>query len=81
MAVSPSQILFFLGAGASVHADVPDTRGMVVKFRQQIADSTENSQTIDRILQILTDHQPMSEPVDIELLLETLERLEKKSRK
>lgn len=71
-----SRILFFLGAGASVYAGVPDTRGMVSEFRRQIAESTANNQTIDRILRILTDHRPLDESIDVELLLETLERLE-----
>ncbi len=51
---------------------------MVAKFRQHIADSTKNSETIDRILEILAQHRPVDEPVDVELLLETLERLEKR---
>jgi hypothetical protein len=73
-----SEVVFFLGAGASVHADVPDTLGMVQKFEEHIRQWPRKSKTIETITEILRQRKPPHEPVDVELLLETLERLEKK---
>ncbi len=33
LSTNPNPTIFFLGAGASVHAGVPDTIGMVDEFR------------------------------------------------
>jgi len=78
--LNPNQdeVVFFLGAGASVHADVPDTLGMVRKFEDHIRHWPEKSKTIQTIVQILRRRKPPHQPVDVELLLETLERLGKK---
>jgi len=72
--------VFFLGAGASVHANVPDTLGMVQKFEEHIRQWPEKRKTVQTIVEILRQHKPSHEPVDVELLLETLERLEKKEK-
>lgn len=77
-------LFFFLGAGASVKAGVPDTFGLVDEFRVRIKDQTENSKALERILGILRDWKRANgdhdDAVDIELLLETLERLDTRSR-
>lgn len=69
--------LFFLGAGASVAAGVPDTFGMVEAFKQTL-EATERS-TLEDILRVLKDwrtsHEDVEQRVDVELLLETMERL------
>jgi hypothetical protein len=75
---SESEVLFFLGAGASVHAEVPDTLGMVQRFEDHIRQWPKKSRTVETIIKILRERKPPREPVDVELLLETLERLEKK---
>jgi len=75
-----SEVVFFLGAGASVHAGVPDTLGMVQKFQDHIRQWPEKSKTVETIIKILRQRKPADEPVDVELLLETLERLEKKEK-
>lgn len=80
--LNPNQgeVVFFLGAGASVHADVPDTLGMVQKFEDHIRQWPEKRKTIQTIVEILRQRKPPHQPVDVELLLETLERLEKKEK-
>jgi uncharacterized protein YbcI len=75
-------ILFFFGAGASVKAGVPDTFGLVNKFKETIASNPYELKAVEKILEILTlwkKEQGKDAPeVDVELLLETLERLETK---
>ena len=75
-----SEVIFFLGAGASVKAGVSDTFGMVDDFRKEISSQPDNLQALDKILGILKqwkrEQGDKEERVDIELLLETIERLE-----
>jgi hypothetical protein len=71
---------FFLGAGASVPAGVPDTREFVYGkdddggFIHHIEkhESKEKEETLKRVLGVLEKQSP----VDVEILLGTLERLE-----
>lgn len=67
----PSQAIFFLGAGASVVAGVPDTYSFVKEFIEDIEDPAKK-RTIERIVQILKGGKKQ---VDIELLLEILTKL------
>jgi hypothetical protein len=77
-----SEVLFFLGAGASVGAGVPATIGMVDGFKAKIASHPENSLALDKILGTLKKWKRKQgeeeTKIDIELLLETIERLENK---
>jgi tetratricopeptide (TPR) repeat protein len=76
--------IFFLGAGASVKAGVPDTFGLVETFKAHVSDQAETSQALTKILEILEDWKRTNDEggqrVDIELLLETLERLDRKDK-
>lgn len=75
---SNSQIVFFLGAGASVEAHVPDTYGMVQEFRDAKKDDATLSKTVSAILNKLENwlsDQGQEKKVDVELLLETLDKL------
>ena len=67
-----SEIMFFLGAGASVKAGVPDTYSFVNEFINSISDSDKKDQ-LGKIVGILKDWKDDS--IDIELLLETLTKL------
>ncbi|MDY6965305.1 MAG: SIR2 family protein [Halobacteriota archaeon] len=71
----PPQVIFFLGAGASVAADVPDTHSFVKKFIESMEDGIKK-QTIEKIVKILTEWKKPD--IDVELLLETLIKLDKK---
>jgi hypothetical protein len=77
---STADVVFFLGAGASVKAGVPDTFGLVDAFKVRVRDQPANSRALEKILEILTDwkktNDHQDDRVDIELLLETLERLD-----
>ncbi|MGH7799464.1 MAG: SIR2 family protein [Thermodesulfobacteriota bacterium] len=70
-----SQVIFFLGAGASVAADVPDTYSFVKEFIDSIQDR-DKRRTIEKIVQILRNWK--NSDIDVELLLETLTKLENK---
>ena len=70
--IKPSEVVFFLGAGASVHAGVPDTYSFVDKFINNIED-TWKRQTIEKIVQTLKGWK--GSDIDVELLLETLTKL------
>ena len=70
-----SQIIFFLGAGASVAADVPDTYSFVKEFIHSIRDR-DKRRTIEKIVQILRNWK--NSDIDVELLLEALTKLENK---
>jgi hypothetical protein len=76
------EIVFFFGAGASVKAGVPDTFGLVSEFKETIATNQSDLEAIEKILETLTEFRQKlgeREPrVDVEVLLETLERLETK---
>lgn len=78
---TPSDILFFLGAGASVGAGVPDTFGLVDKFKELIKSDEKKYNTVEKIVSILEDwkknvQHEKNGKVDIELLLETFDRLD-----
>lgn len=75
MTYKPSQIVFFLGAGASVKAGVPDTFSFVREFVDSLTNEREK-QTVTKIIDILTEWR--KEEIDIELLLETLTKLQNK---
>jgi len=70
-----SQIIFFLGAGASVAAGVPDTYSFVKEFIDSIQ-NRDKRRTIEKIVQILGNWK--NSDIDVELLLETLTKLENK---
>jgi len=70
-----SQVVFFLGAGASVKAGVPDTYRFVDEFVSSLTNSNERA-TVDKIIRILKKWK--KEEIDIELLLETLVKLDNK---
>ena len=52
-AESKSETLFFLGAGASVAAGVPDTYRMVEAFQNKIEHNESNFLALKNILEIL----------------------------
>jgi NAD-dependent SIR2 family protein deacetylase len=70
-----SQVVFLLGAGASVKAGVPDTFRFVEEFRQSVVNN-EDSKTIDKIIETLKAWH--GSDIDVELLLETLTKLDTK---
>lgn len=70
-----SQVVFFLGAGASVKAGVPDTFRFVEEFRQSVTNN-EDSKTIGKIVETLKTWH--GSDIDVELLLETLTKLDTK---
>lgn len=73
-------IIFLLGAGASVEADVPDTYSFVRQFVDSVADS-EEKKVITSIINELKNwgrNHSGKDEIDIELLLETLMKLEDK---
>lgn len=76
---SSGDLVFFLGAGASVKAGVPDTFGLVDAFKTCVSDQPANSQALEKILEILREwkrtNDRRDDGVDIELLLETLDQL------
>jgi predicted transcriptional regulator len=76
-----SSTLFFLGAGASIAAGVNDVRGLVKDFRDRSASNSgpEKTQRIEKIIHLLKEwlsNQEEEREVDIELVLETIDRLE-----
>lgn len=71
----PVRVAFFLGAGASVEAEVPDTAHLIEEF-VALQDS-EKPSTVSAFLKELTiwaKKQKPSRPVDIELVMEALQR-------
>ena len=77
--IEPSEVVFFLGAGASIPAGVPDTKKFVEEFEKYAQGNLaeEEFKTISDIIKILQEWKK-EEGVDIELLLETLIKLENK---
>jgi hypothetical protein len=73
--IQSSRVIFFLGAGASVAAEVPDTYSFVEEFRDSISDAAKKG-TINQIIKTLEVWK--GSKIDIELLLETLTKLERK---
>jgi hypothetical protein len=50
---SSGDVVFFLDAGASVKAGVPDTFGLVDEFSDHVQDQVENFKVLEKILGIL----------------------------
>ena len=78
------EVIFFLGAGASVKAGVPDTFNMVEAFRQKLVSSNPaHLVLLDKILEVLkewkVEQKQADDKIDVELLLETLDKLEKRN--
>jgi hypothetical protein len=67
------KVAFLLGAGASVRAGVPDTYSFVKEFRESISDFHKR-ETLDKIINTLENWK--GNKIDIELLLETLIKLD-----
>ncbi len=68
----PKEVAFLLGAGASVEAGVPDTAKLIQAFREQETDDGD----IGSFLEMLAKWaETQGRMVDIELVLETLQRL------
>ena len=76
MNTNPSKIVFFFGAGASVAAGVPDTYSFVTKYLESFDKTTQKKKTIEKIIEILERWK--DQKIDIELLLETLTKLDNK---
>jgi len=81
------KVLFFLGAGASVPAGVPTTQKFLYDFKEDLTHRGKNSEleTLEAIIDRLSrwselKEEPYYGSIDIELLLETLEALETKSK-
>lgn len=70
-----SQVIFFLGAGASVAAGVPDTYSFIKEFIDSIQ-NRDKRRMIEEIVQILRNWK--NSDIDVELLLEALTKLENK---
>ena len=70
--IESSEVVFFMGAGASVAAGVPDTYSFVEQFIESIEDLNKK-ETIEKIVQTLKKWKGTE--IDIELLLETLIKL------
>ncbi|MCI0694351.1 SIR2 family protein [candidate division KSB1 bacterium] len=68
-----SQVVFFFGAGASIAAGVPDTHVFVREFKESIHDSARRK-TVERIIETLEAWK--GKEIDVELLLETLTKLD-----
>ena len=71
--LKPTEIIFFLGAGASVPADVPDTRKFIYGqggFLEHISSSgTENEKRVLGILVEKLEGRLSKERVDLEKVL------------
>ncbi len=79
---TPPDVIFLLGAGASVKAGVPDTYQLVTGFQSHLrSDSGLNDvvAAVERILKILGEWQASQKEtddrIDVELLLDALESL------
>lgn len=72
-----SQVVFLLGAGASIKAGVPDTFKFVEQFRSYVI-NINDKKTIEKIVDVLETWK--SNQIDIELLLETLMKLADKDK-
>lgn len=75
--------MFFLGAGASVPADISDVRGLVENFRDYLKSESKSDyyEIVTEIEEVLKNRlSKANRKVDIELLLETVEKLENRER-
>ena len=84
MDVKPD-IVFLLGAGASIMAGVPDTIKFVEDFKNHIASGNNSNdiKTVNKIIEILEEWKKSEtgnseQKIDLELLLESLTKLNKK---
>src|SRR5574341_158103 len=73
--IKSSEVVFFLGAGASVAAGVPDTFSFVDEYINSI-EETDKKDTIKKIVETLEKWKGTK--IDVELLLETLTKLKNK---
>ena len=73
--MNPYDVVFFLGAGSSVKAGVPDTFKFVKDFEDSLTND-ENKQLVRKIVDILQTWRQSS--IDVELLLDTLTKLDAK---
>jgi len=76
MAENIKKVVFMFGAGASVAAGVPDTYAFVEEFLNNISDPDKKA-TTQKIINTLKKWKG-EERIDIELLLETLTKLNTK---
>lgn len=79
--IQENRILFFLGAGASIPSGLNGVIGLVHDFRKYLMDNSlskhlELTNTIIMILDQWKKDTNYPNEIDIELLLETIERLE-----
>lgn len=70
-----SEVVFLLGAGASVKAGVPDTFRFVKVFQQSVT-NREERKAVDKIIETFREWQ--NSDIDVELLLDTLTKLDTK---
>lgn len=73
-------VVFFLGAGASVFADVPDTQSFVSEFINQLTNQNDKKVVkliVSKLNKWLKTNKKDAK-VDIELLMETLDKLSRK---
>ena len=75
---SDHEIIFFLGAGTSIRAGVSGVKGMVTKFIEKLERDQSNVHvTVTKdVVDLLLSWKNNGRDVDIELLLETIEKLE-----
>ena len=71
--MADKDVVFLLGAGASVDAGVPDTYSFVKEFKNSISDERDKT-TIDKIIDTLKRWK--GSEIDVELLLDTLTKLD-----
>jgi SIR2-like domain len=73
-----SQIIFFLGAGASIPAGIQGVQGMVKEFKHQLNREKQNKfhDIVTKLEQTLKNRQSVHLDVNIEELLEAVERIE-----
>lgn len=69
-----NEVVFFLGAGASVPAQVPAMHDFVVEFRQEVENELKDRECLKYVLGKLEDWQKGNQ-VDLEILLAALEKL------
>lgn len=78
MATDKPKVAFFFGAGASIRAGVPDTQEFLTQFLGSLEETSEERLTAIRLRDVLrrwADQQKPSAVVDIELVLQVLDRL------
>ncbi|MFW5895441.1 MAG: SIR2 family protein [archaeon] len=66
------EVIFFLGAGASINAGIPDTKTFVEKFQSYLEENNlEYSEKVENIVKNIEDTNLTK---DVEVLMEVLER-------